>query len=334
MRITRDLLINIAKETVKRLTFGGHDLVCAYLTGSLIYDQPLMGNTTDIDLIYVHSVDIPCSREIVPIAEEIHLDIAHYPQSLFSQPRKLRTDAWVGSFLCHDPIMLFDTNHWFEYTQAGVFAQFFQPMNVIQRVKSFSERARSGWLGLQISQGEHSPSTLLTYLKILKDSANAIACLTSVPLTDRRFLIDFPERAQNLQMPGLAGGLVDLIVPVEPIEPNWESWIESWRSAFHTLANQSNVPIGLNSIRIPYYEKAIWELHESKQEAALWIMLWSWTMIASLLPLNSTEFSAYNTFCTTLMLDQSHFTERLASLDSYLDTIEEAIDAWSFQNGL
>ena len=41
MRITRDLLLNTAKDTVKRLTFGGHDLVCVYLTGSLIYDSTL-----------------------------------------------------------------------------------------------------------------------------------------------------------------------------------------------------------------------------------------------------------------------------------------------------
>jgi hypothetical protein len=334
MRITRDILINIARDTIKRLTFGGHDLVCAYLTGSLIYDQPMVGSTTDIDLIYVHSVDIPCSREIVPIAEEIHLDIAHYPQSFFSQPRKLRTDAWVGSFLCHDPILLFDTQLWFEYTRAGVSSQFFQPINTIQRVKSFSDRARSGWLELQTVQGEHTPSMLLTYLKVLKDSANAIACLTSVPLTDRRFLIDFADSAQNLQMPGLAAGFVDMIVPVEPIEPNWDAWLENWRSAYQSLAGQKNVPLALTSIRMPYYEKAIRDLHETRQEAALWILLWTWTKIAALLPPNCSENSAFNTFCTNLWLDQPHFSERLASLDTYLDTIEESIENWSAQNGL
>jgi hypothetical protein len=334
MRITRDLLLHTAKETVKRQTFGGHDLVCAYLTGSLIYDQPLLGGTTDIDMVYIHTADIPCSREIVPITEDIHLDIAHYPQSFFSQPRQLRTDAWVGSFLCHDPIMLFDTTHWFEYTQAGVFAQFFLPSNIIQRVKYFSERARSSWLKMQMGQEEFSPATILSYLRILKDAANAIASLSGVPLTDRRFVLDLPERALSLQMPGLAGGFVDLILPVEPVDPNWDTWLQNWRTSFTQILRQPDVPLSLSNGRLPYYEKAIQELQTTRQEAALWIMLWTWSLMANLLPPRSPDVTNFNDFCAILCLDQAHMTERLASLDVYLDTIEEAIDKWSYSNGL
>ncbi len=334
MRITRDLLLNTAKETVKRQTFGGHDLVCAYLTGSLIYDQPLLGGISDIDLVYVHTADVPCSREIVPITDDIHLDIAHYPQSFFSQPRQLRTDAWVGSFLCHDPIMFFDTSHWFEYTQAGVFAQFFLPTNTIQRVKYFSERARSSWLKTQTGQEEFSPASVLNYLRILKDAANAVASLSGVPLTDRRFVLDLPERAMSLQMPGLAGGFVDFILPVEPVEPNWETWLENWRASFTQIVRQPDAPLSLSNGRLPYYEKAILELQSTRQEAALWIVLWTWALMSNLLPPRSPEVGNFNNFCATLNLDESHISERLSSLDIYLDTIEEAIDNWSYANGL
>lgn len=334
MRITRELLLNTARETVKRQTFGGHDLVCAYLTGSLIYDQPLLGGITDIDLVYIHTADIPCQREIIPITDEIHLDIAHYPQSMFNQPRQLRTDAWVGSFLCHDPLMLYDTSHWFEYTQAGVFAQFFLPSNTIQRVKFFSERARAGWLKLQMEQAEFSPSLVLKYLRILKDAANAVACLTSVPLTDRRFLLDLPDRAMNLQMPGLAGGFTDLILPEEPIEPKWESWMENWRASFNLLLRQSEVPLGLSKGRQPYFEKAMQELQTERQEAALWILLWTWALIADLIPPRSPEAGSFSDFCGALSLDESRFSNRLSALDIYLDTVEEVIEKWSYANGL
>lgn len=334
MRITRDLLLNTARDTIKRQTSGGHDLVSAYLTGSLVYDQPLLGGLTDIDLVYIHSVDIPCRREIVPITEEIHLDIAHYPQSMFSQPRELRSDPWLGSFLCHDPIMLYDTAHWFEYTQAGVAAQFFLPSNIIKRVKSFSDRARSEWLQLQMSAEAFSPETRLKYLRILKDAANAIACLTSVPLTERRFLIDFPERAIDLKMPGLAGGFVDLIVPAEAVEPDWENWLDNWKASYAALLEQPDVPLGLSNGRLPYYEKAIGELAGTRQEAALWIMLWTWTLISNLLPAESNAVTAYENFCALMALDGGNFNERLSSLDAYLDTVEEAIDNWSYQNGL
>ncbi len=334
MRITRELLLNTARDTVKRHTSGGHDLVSAYLTGSLVYDQPLVGGVTDIDLIYIHSVDIPCSREIVPITEDIHLDIAHYPQSMFSQPRELRGDAWLGSFLCHDPIMLYDTSHWFEYTQAGVAAQFFLPSNIIKRVKFFSERARSAWLQMQMNEAEFTPETRLKYLRILKDAANAIACLTSVPLTERRFLIDFPETTLNLKMPGLAGGFIDLIVPAEAVEPDWENWLNNWKASYSRLLEKSEVPLALSNGRLPYYEKAIIELAGTRQEAALWIMLWTWTLIANLLPAGSAPKTAYENFCSQMALNGDNFNDRLSALDAYLDTVEEVIDNWSYQNGL
>jgi hypothetical protein len=334
MRITRDLLLSTARDTIKRQTYGGHDLVCVYLTGSLIYDQPLLGGITDIDMVYVHSGDSPCKREIVPITEEIHLDIAHFPQSAFSQPRSLRTDPWIGSFLCQDPLVLYDSQHWFEYTQAGTAAQFYQPVNVIQRVKHFSEQARSSWLSLQTAQGDFVQSALPAYLKILKNEANAIACLTSVPLTDRRFLVDFPFRAQALQMPGLVGGFTDLILPEEPIEPDWDTWIANWKASYDLLLKQPEVPNGLSDGRLTYYEKAILELSTARQEAALWVMLWTWSWISSLLPSGCSENTAFKNFCSTLSLSEDLFTIRLASLDTYLDTVEEAIDKWSYMNGL
>jgi hypothetical protein len=313
---------------------GGHDLVCAYLTGSLIYDQPQLGGITDIDMVYIHTADIPCAREIIPVTDEIHLDIAHYSQAMFNQPRQLRSDAWVGSFLCCDPIMLFDTSHWFEYTQAGVAAQFYLPSNTILRVKYFSERARSAWLQMQTEQEKYSPAVVLKYLRILKDAANAIACLTSVPLTDRRFLIDLPKRADSLQMPGLSAGFVDLILPEEPIEPNWDTWLENWRPTFEKVSKQANAPLALKGGRLPYYEKAIEEMQTTQQEASLWILLWTWTLIANALPSKSPEEEFFNDFCSLLSLDEAHLSKRLASLDVYLDTVEETIDKWSYDNGL
>ena len=125
MRITRDLLLNTAKDTVERELFSSNDIVCAYLTGSITREDPLIGGTTDIDLMYIHSLDVPHKREIIPITDEFHLDIAHFSQSFFSKPRKLRSNAWVGAFLCDYPIVLHDTNHWFDYVRSGIFAHFF-----------------------------------------------------------------------------------------------------------------------------------------------------------------------------------------------------------------
>ena len=334
MRITRDLLINTAKEAVKRATYGSHDLLCVYITGSLVYPEPLIGGSTDIDLVYIHSVDAPVNREIIPMTDEYHLDISHLHQSMFSQPRNLRTDPWIGSFLCHSPICVFDSEHWFEYTQAAVFAQFFQSANVIERVKPFAERARAWWMRLQTSTEGFNPTTMHIYLKAMKSVANAIACLTSVPLTDRRFLLDFPDRTQRLSMPGLSGGLVDLIVPVDPIEPNWEAWLADWRTDFAMLQKHQNLPIKYSNGRMSYYEKAIEGLKETNQQAALWILLWTWTEISTLLSPDGSQAVAYSDFCRLLALGSDQLQERAAAMDAYLDVVEESIERWSQQNGV
>ena len=334
MRITRDLLLSTAKDTVKRETFSSSDIVCAYLTGSITREDPLIGGTTDIDLIYIHSLEIPHTREIVPITDDFHLDIAHFSQSFFSQPRKLRSDAWVGSFLCHYPIVLHDTNHWFDYVRSGIFAHFFQPINIIQRVKPFIETARKGWIDLTNQQSSVNKGFVHPYLRIIKNAANAIACLTSVPLTDRRFLIDFPQAVQGINMPGLEGGLVDLIMPADPIEPDWDIWMGNWNTAFSSLQQLDNQPLPYSSCRRSYYEKAILGLKDENNQAALWLLLWTWSLMASRLTRNNSSQKGYEDLLTQLMLGADDFSERLAGLDQFLDAVEESIEGWQDAAGI
>jgi len=334
MRITRDLLLSTARDTIKRYTFGVHDLVCAYITGSLVHDDPLIGGTTDIDLVYVHAIDTPVDREIIPVTDDFHLDIAHFLETKFSQPRDLRTDPWLGSFICHYPIPIYDDGHWFEYTQAGVFAHFYDPVNMYERVKIFSEKARGGWLDLQSRQDTFTSQSLLVYLEVIMSAANAIACLSSVPLTERRFLLDFPDRVQGLNMPGLYSGLTDLIVPEEPIEPDWESWLADWRTEFAVLQGRPDALIKYGKGRMPYYEQAIEGLKTDNQVAALWILLWTWTEISTLLNRGSSDNLPFRDFCESLMLGAEHFSGRVASLDAYLDVTEETIERWADHNGV
>ena len=334
MRITKDLLLLTAKDTVKKTLFNSNDIVCAYLTGSIIREDPLIGGTTDIDLVFVHSIDMPVKREIIPIAEDYHLDISHFPQSYFSQPRKLRTDAWVGSFLCHYPIVLHETNHWFDYIRSAVFAHFFQPVNIIERVAPFIKEARRDWVSLQSQRSALRKDFIHTYLKAIKNAANAIACLTSVPLTDRRMLIDFPLAALGVQMPGLTGGLIDLIVPPDPIEPDWEKWLSNWNVAFSSIQQIKKIPLSYSEMRRSYYEKAILGLKDENNQAALWLLLWTWSLMSSHLPKIDASQKEYKALLEQLMLDPKHFLERIDGLDHFLDAVEETIDNWKAAAGL
>ena len=151
MRITRETLLKIATETAAQRVRQNRSLVSILATGSLLEEEPVLGGTTDIDLIFVHSGQPPIDRELVRLNDEVHLDIAHLPQSLFNQPRQLRVDSWLGPAIYANPILLHDTQHWFEFTQASVRSQFTRPDYALGRARPFAERARQSWLQMRES---------------------------------------------------------------------------------------------------------------------------------------------------------------------------------------
>ncbi len=57
MRVTRESLIRIAKETAQERAYNDRDIIAAYLTGSLVSKEidPLLGGAADIDIILVHT---------------------------------------------------------------------------------------------------------------------------------------------------------------------------------------------------------------------------------------------------------------------------------------
>src|SRR5450759_2115162 len=101
MHITRETLLKIAKDTVTQQLSTRHDLVSIFMVGSLLTDEPLLGGTSDIDLVFIHDRQPDVEREIIRLSPEITLDIAHPPQSAYNQPRHLRLHPWIGPAI-HD----------------------------------------------------------------------------------------------------------------------------------------------------------------------------------------------------------------------------------------
>jgi hypothetical protein len=309
------------------------DLISVYLTGSALGEQPLIGGTTDIDLICVHSIEAPIPREVLILTENCHLDIAHYTQSQFGQAKNLRLNPWLGSFICFTPHILFDSQHWFEFTQAGVFAHFFEPTMVIQRVRPLIQKARQLWLELYQSHAEPNVDNLWKYLKVLEYAGNSLACLVGVPLTERRFIQDLPARTEALERPGLSSGLVDLFCPAEETDLNWQPWLDGWRKTILAANEKKHCPVGINSLRINYFEKAILALIQDNRNSALWILLRTWTLALAQLAKNAPEAALWNQFTLALNLGKEQFQSRIAQMDIYLEAVEETIDLWAKDNG-
>jgi len=334
MRITRDTLLKIARDTTAQQTQINRHIICVYLTGSLLGDDPLLGGSTDIDLIFVQNTEPLHEREIIKFTDEIHLDIAHISQTKFSQPRNLRSDPWIGSYMCANPMVLFDIKHWFEFTQAGVCAQFNRPDNVLTRSRPLAEAARQSWLSLSTQKEIPACQQVRIYLKALENAANSIACLNGPPLTERRFLLNLADRAEAAGHPELADGWMDLFNCSPLTEEDWQKWIKGWREDLLKAGQLQNPPVALHPYRLVYYERAIDVLRSDHPIAALWLLIHTWSRAICSLPENSPHSKSWQTACRALELDGEKLSVRVEALDGYLDSLEDVLEDWAQQNGV
>jgi hypothetical protein len=337
MRLTREILIKIARDTANQRARVSRRIVCIYLTGSVLSDTPLLGGTTDIDLIMIHDSEPVQPREVVRMSDEIHLDIGHYPQTIFHQPRHLRADPWFGPFIYSKPMVLYETHHWFDFIQAATGAQFFEPDYVLQRANTLAQKARQSWMDLEHNLTRAHPLLVYGYLACLENAGNALVCLTGEgePLAERRFMLQLPHRLKALNQPELISDLVGLMAPdLEGLDEFWPHWLESWKEAYQAACSQEDIPPQMDACRQLYYERAINALWEESPTAALWLLLRTWTLAVNHLPQESPAFSKWQSACQFFSLGSAGFAGRLLALDQYLDRVEETLDAWANANGV
>lgn len=339
MRLTRDTLIKIARDTAVQRGRVSRRIICIYLTGSVLEDAPMLGGTTDIDLVVIHDSEPVQEREIVHLTDEVHLDISHFSQAVFHQPRHLRSDPWLGPFIYSKPMVFYETGHWFDFTQAATGAQFFQPDYIYQRAGKLSQAARDAWLRLETGAESSHPRRVYTYFETLENAGNALVSLTGEgkPLAERRFLLQLPHRLQSLHHPDLVSGLTALVV-ADPskLEVVWDNWLGQWKKAFQAAgsAQAETLHPRLHPARHLYYERAITALWEENPTAAAWLLFRIWSLASAYLPDDSPERADWEAACQMLELDSEHFSRRIQQLDQYLDSVEEALDAWARNNGV
>src|SRR5574342_1171063 len=181
MRVTRESLIRIAKETAQQHSFNDHDIVAAYLTGSLAVEgiDPMLGGTTDIDIIFVHANEPKHRREFVGLTSDFHVDISHRAKAEFKRPRELRLDPWLG-WEMYDPMLLFEREKFFEFVQAGLRAgfEFNAPAPALQRSRTLLSHGRQIWRDLLTVGDDIKPVDVAQYMKSLYHAVNAIAELS------------------------------------------------------------------------------------------------------------------------------------------------------------
>lgn len=327
MRITRDTLLNQARENAKQLTAKDRGIICVYVSGSLLMEDPFIGGVTDIDLICVHDRPFSTRREVLRLSPEISLDLAHYDQEEFEPPRKLRSDAWIGGWLENVPIVLHDPLRWYDFTRASATAQFWKVENIAARVRSFLTPARKAWADLQEDAIPQGIKRTAAYLGALRDLSNAVACFSGAPIAERRLVHDLPARAAAAGMPDLSADFVQLFTSSEFSDETFDAWLDAYDQLFDVLKDTPNAPVNLAYFRRAYYEKAVRALYPVNPAGALWLLFYTWTHAAAALPRAEQPFKDWQAASRLLELDGKGIAQRLDALDTLLDTVEEAADS-------
>ncbi len=336
MRVTRESLIRIAKETAQERAYNDRDIIAAYLTGSLASDQvdPMLGGTTDIDIIFVHSTEPKHRREFVRLTPDFHVDISHRAKAEFKRPRELRLDPWLG-WEMYDPMLLFEREKFFEFVQAGLRAgfEFNAPIPALHRSRLLLSQARQTWRELLGIGDTVTPQDVLQYMKSLFHAVNAVAELSGPPLHERRLLLEFPSRAEAAQRPGMTEGLYGLLGASELNATVMSGWLSNWKLAFEAAMENSRVDPLIHNTRLNYYEKAIQTMLEGDNpRAALWSLLQTWTLAAEVLPDHAMD--AWRSVCGQLGLTVVGIEEHVEGLDHFLDEVEGLLDELATQHGL
>ena len=336
MRVTRDSLIRIAKETAQERAYNDRNIIAAYLTGALASDQidPMLGGTADVDIIFVHSSEPKHRREYVRLTPDFHVDISHRAKAEFKRPRELRLDPWLG-WEMYDPMLLMEREKFFEFVQAGLRAgfEFNAPAPALQRSRSLLGQARQLWRELLGIEDIVSPQDVNTYLNAMYHAINAVAELSGPPLHDRRLLLDFPARAEMAQRVDMVEHVYDLLGASSLDVEKANSWLAGWRSDFEAACESSRVDERIHPTRLNYYDKAILSMLESENpRVAIWALIQTWTLAVGVLPDNNLD--AWRSACGYLGFNVMGIEDHVNGLDHFLDEVEALLDELAARYGL
>ena len=330
MEFTPELLRQYAETLVEKRTREDYSVLAVYLTGSILTEQdPFLGGTTDIDLVFVHVGDPEKNREFLPINEDVHYDFLHHPQRKYLDRISLRVDPLMGPILS-EAVVLYDPQHFIDLTQASVRGLYYQRENVVLRAQTLSKTARSKWFEFQPPPKTLGPSEILAYLGILNSAANAIALLVGELLTERRFLINLEQLSKKIGKPGFYPGFLGMLGAPQTDIDLLKGWTKDWEKDYKVISKNQAVPV-LNPIRFNYYYKGFEHILGGDQPVnILWALLRTWTLMAGSFQENDKGFQNWKDAMRHLKLLDDGFAERLLALDALLDQIENVIHHWDF----
>jgi hypothetical protein len=342
MRITSEVLQHLADDFIQKRLKIERDVLAVYLHGSVLSGEPALGGSADVDLYFIHNNPVRVDREIERITDDIHLDITHHTRSQYNRTRQIRVHPWMGPVV-NSCRILYDPQHFLDFFQAGVRAQFDRPENVLSRARHHLDLARQIWLDYQLQLPEPGPGRFSRYLEAVSSAAQAVTLLDGPPLTERRLMAQFAESARSVEQPGMAAGLAGLLGGAQLSAELLREILLLWRESYYLLPVEKT-PIRLQPHRFNYYWRAFEHyIEEDQAQQVLWPLLRTWTDLVLEFEAagNAKEDSPYakaitswSDMTTRLTLSGDSFEGRLMALDAFLDMVEETLEAWADRRGV
>jgi hypothetical protein len=329
VRLTRAQLVEAARRDVERRA-EGDGLVAAYLIGSLVHDQAVLGGSADIDLVLIHDHRPVSPREIVGLSDDVHLDIAHHHRDQYAQPRLLRLDPWLGPAI-YDPLPLHDPQHLFEWAQASARGQFLRADHRAARAGAFLERARRLQASLDLERPWISPFARAAFL-----GANAIATLGGQPVAGRRRLPLLEVAAAEAGCPEAYAGLLRLLGAEANGPHDFAGWVSAWARCYDAGSSLTAEPDLLPERRGYYLQGFQAQLESATPLAVLYALLDTWERtLSTLAAFGQAEDHrlAWDDAVAHLDLTADAGPRRFDELETYLDHLEAFLEEWSARHG-
>ncbi len=322
MRLTSEMLQKFAEDFVRRRCEEDHSIVAAFLSGSLVDDNPLWCAVPDVDVFFIHNRPPEKGHEVVPLVGDAHFDVYHHDQGLYEPGRTLRTDALLGP-LVFGARALYDPRHFFDFVQAGVRAQFDRPEYAWMRAEPRLEAARNTWFAL--ASMEFSAAFLVRYVQALQAAAEGVALLAGRSLTLRRFGWQLRDALQTLGAEALLQGFLGLSGALEVTPAQLRDTLPAWEAAWRACQGSQ-----WDTVRLGYVRAGVQVFLEGA-EAPLgwWPVLISWSEAA-----DESPQAAESLLQVGRALGLSDAEERRTALDAFLDALADVVDSWRRENGL
>jgi len=331
--IERATLVKIARDTAAQRLAARRSLISAYLTGSVAADEPMLGEATDIDLIFIDSETPPAAREIVRLTDQVALDIQYRHKSEYANAKTLRVHPWRGPEICA-PFFLLDPTHFFELAQANVRGQFYRPDFVAARARAFAAQAQDAvHAGLLPGQAGPEPVTVEAFCLSLLYAANALITLTAFPGAGRRLLLKLEAATQKLNRADLYTAFMALLGEAELEAPQASALLQGWSAAYR--AGQSAADERVHPARRTLYERGFQaQIDADRAREMLWLMLYTWQALLKHLPSDSPHADAWLGFLRQAQMGTpAEFTARVEQARAYVILAAEMVEDWAEQNG-